>query len=70
MKRNVLLRLEYLGSDFEGWQIQARGRTVQGILRDRLTRFLKEDISPLGSGRTDAGVHALSQYANFSTRIP
>jgi tRNA pseudouridine38-40 synthase len=62
--------MEYLGSAFEGWQIQARGRTVQGILRETLTRFLREDINPLGSGRTDAGVHALSQYANFTTSNP
>jgi len=66
-KRNILLKLEYRGSDFEGWQMQARGRTVQGVLNEKLRLFLKEDIRPLGSGRTDAGVHALSQYANFVT---
>lgn len=66
-KRNILLKLEYRGTNFEGWQIQARGRTVQGVLSDKLRMFLKEDVKPLGSGRTDAGVHALGQYANFVT---
>lgn len=65
--RNILLRMEYCGTDFIGWQIQARGRTVQGVLKDRLRRFLREDITPIGSGRTDSGVHALAQYANFRT---
>jgi tRNA pseudouridine38-40 synthase len=65
--RNILLRLEYRGTDFSGWQIQAKGRTVQGVLAENLSRFLREDIIPLGSGRTDSGVHALAQYAGFRT---
>lgn len=67
VKRNFLLKLEYRGTDFEGWQIQAKGRTVQGILSDRLTKFIKERINLIGAGRTDSGVHALGQYANFTT---
>ncbi len=47
--------------------MQARGRTVQGVLSEKLRIFLKEDIKPTGSGRTDTGVHALAQYANFFT---
>ena len=66
-KRNILLKLEYRGSEFEGWQIQAKGRTVQGVLNEKLKMFLKEDNKPSGAGRTDAGVHALAQYANFAT---
>jgi len=66
-KRNILLKLEYRGSGFSGWQIQAGGRTVQGVLSEKLGMFLKEEIKPTGSGRTDTGVHALSQYANFHT---
>lgn len=66
-KRNILLKLEYRGSNFDGWQIQAKGRTVQGVLSEKLKMFLKEDVRPLASGRTDAGVHALAQYANFVT---
>jgi tRNA pseudouridine38-40 synthase len=65
--RNILLRMEYRGTDFAGWQIQARGRTVQGVLKENLQRFLREDVKPVGSGRTDSGVHALAQYANFRT---
>ncbi len=59
--------MEYRGTDFAGWQIQARGRTVQGVLKENLQKFLREDIKPIGSGRTDSGVHALAQYANFRT---
>jgi tRNA pseudouridine38-40 synthase len=65
--RNILLRMEYRGTDFAGWQIQAGARTVQGILKENLQKFLREDIKPIGSGRTDSGVHALAQYANFRT---
>ncbi len=59
------MKLEYCGTNFEGWQIQARGRTVQGVIRDCLGKFTKEEINLIGSGRTDSGVHALGQYANF-----
>lgn len=61
------MKLEYRGTDFNGWQIQAKGRTVQGVLSECLSRFLKEDIVPIGSGRTDSGVHALAQYTGFRT---
>jgi tRNA pseudouridine38-40 synthase len=70
MKRNFLLKLEYCGTDFDGWQIQARGRTVQGVVRDCLSKFTGEPISLTGAGRTDSGVHALGQYANFVTAKP
>lgn len=66
-KRNILLKLEYFGKDFAGWQIQANSRTVQGVLKDNLERFLRHKVKITGSGRTDAGVHALAQYANFHT---
>lgn len=65
--RNILLRMEYCGTDFAGWQIQAAARTVQGVLKENLQKFLREGIKPIGSGRTDSGVHALAQYANFRT---
>lgn len=70
MKRNFLLKIEYCGTKFEGWQIQARGRTVQGVLRDCLSRFTREKINLVGAGRTDSGVHALGQYANFIISVP
>jgi len=65
MKRNVKLKLEYDGTDFSGWQRQPNLRTVQGEIEDKLKEILKEDITLIGSGRTDSGVHALEQVANF-----
>lgn len=70
MKRNLLLKIEYAGTEFEGWQIQAKGRTVQGILRECLSKLTREKINPIGSGRTDSGVHAFAQYASFITESP
>lgn len=66
-RRNILLKLEYCGANFAGWQYQENGRTVQGVLKDNLEKFLQHKIKLIGSGRTDAGVHALAQYANFAT---
>ncbi len=65
--RNILLKLEYRGGGFLGWQQQARGRTVQGVLRESLEKFLRHKVKLTGSGRTDTGVHALAQYANFQS---
>jgi tRNA pseudouridine38-40 synthase len=66
-RRNILLKLEYKGTNFAGWQIQATDRTVQGVLKEILEKFLRHPIKLTGAGRTDAGVHALSQFANFET---
>jgi tRNA pseudouridine38-40 synthase len=67
--RNILLKLEYDGSDFAGWQVQAAGRTAQGVVKENLERFLRHDVKLTGSGRTDSGVHASAQYANFGTTV-
>tara|TARA_Y100000588_G_C14195828_1_gene900131 strand:+ start:133 stop:918 length:786 start_codon:yes stop_codon:yes gene_type:complete len=67
-QRTFRLLLEYDGSDFAGWQIQARGRTVQGELARALEIFFEEPICPVGSGRTDAGTHAQGQVAHFAVR--
>lgn len=67
MTRNIKLRIEYDGTDFSGWQVQPKLRTVQGEIQEKLKTILKQDISLVGSGRTDAGVHALGQVANFRT---
>jgi tRNA pseudouridine38-40 synthase len=64
------LKLEYQGTNFVGWQWQATGRTVQGEIKRNLEKFLRHDIKLTGSGRTDSGVHAISQYANFMTTNP
>ena len=65
--RAIRLLIEYDGSDFVGWQVQAHGRTVQGELASALGILLRENIVPVGSGRTDAGTHALGQVAHFHT---
>ena len=65
--RTLRLDLEYDGSGFVGWQSQAHGRTVQGELQHALRRLLQEEVTPVGSGRTDAGTHALGQVAHIHT---
>ncbi|MCH7673705.1 tRNA pseudouridine(38-40) synthase TruA [candidate division KSB1 bacterium] len=65
--RNIKLVLEYDGTDFCGWQLQPKDRTVQGVLQSSLKQLLRELPTIYASGRTDAGVHALGQVANFKT---
>ncbi len=62
------IHIEYLGTQFVGWQIQKNGLSVQEVLEKVLSRFLKENIKIIGSGRTDAGVHASEQSAHFKTK--
>ncbi len=66
--RNIKLMIEYDGTDFVGWQIQAYGRTVQEEIEKALGQILQEKVSVIGAGRTDAGVHARGQVANFRTQ--
>ena len=70
--RNWKLTIAYDGTDFRGWQVQPGERTVQGELQSALGRIVGESPLPQGSGRTDAGVHALAQVASFplQARIP
>jgi tRNA pseudouridine38-40 synthase len=65
--RNLKLILSYDGSDFAGWQVQPDAMTVQGTLASAIGRITGEKVLPQGSGRTDAGVHALAQVATFAT---
>ncbi len=65
MKINYKITIEYLGTGFVGWQIQKRGKSVQSIIEKALSKVLKRNIKVIGSGRTDAGVNALEQTANF-----
>jgi tRNA pseudouridine38-40 synthase len=65
--RNLKLILSYDGSDFAGWQVQPDAVTVQGTLASAIGRITGENVLPQGSGRTDAGVHALAQVATFAT---
>jgi len=65
---NLKLTIEYDGTDYAGWQTQhAKHRTIQQVIEDTLHTILRQDIKLIGSGRTDAGVHALGQVANFKT---
>jgi len=65
--RNLKLILSYDGSDFAGWQVQPGALTVQCVLVSAIGRITGEKVLPQGSGRTDAGVHALAQVATFVT---
>ena len=70
--RNIRLLLAYDGTDFLGWQRQsenARARTVQGVIEEALEKLHKKPVALTGSGRTDTGVHAAGQVANFYTAI-
>ena len=60
--------IEYLGTPFVGWQIQKKGNTVQKVIQFVLSKLLKQKIILHGSGRTDAGVHALEQSAHFDVK--
>jgi len=68
--RNIKLTLEYDGTAFAGWQIQPHKITVQQVVQDTLRRITQEDIKLVGASRTDAGVHALGQVAQFRTQSP
>ena len=70
MTRSLRLTLAYDGTDFSGWQVQPDAATVQGTLASAIGRLTGENVLPQGSGRTDAGVHALAQVATFATASP
>jgi len=65
--RNLRLKLSYDGAEFAGWQVQPGRATVQGALASAIGRLSGENVLPQGSGRTDAGGHALAQVASFPT---
>ena len=65
--RTIKLIIEYDGSNYLGWQVQPNGQTIQGVIQDRLKRLTGESSQLIGSGRTDARVHALRQVAHFKT---
>jgi tRNA pseudouridine38-40 synthase len=70
VSRNLKITLAYDGSEFHGWQVQPGFPTVQGVLAECLGRITGESVLPQGSGRTDAGVHALAQVASVRLNSP
>lgn len=70
MLRNFKLVLAYDGADFYGWQVQPGLRTIQGVLSDAVQRITGDRVLPQGSGRTDAGVHALGQVVSLAISSP
>ncbi|MBL7081409.1 MAG: tRNA pseudouridine(38-40) synthase TruA [Candidatus Omnitrophica bacterium] len=71
MLRNIKLIVQYEGTNYQGWQIQnssqSRKKTLQETIQNSLKQILQERIKLIGSGRTDSGVHARAQVANFKT---
>ena len=62
---NIKITVEYDGTNYHGWQVQANGETIQANIERALSTFFGTSVHITGSGRTDAGVHALGQVANF-----
>jgi tRNA pseudouridine38-40 synthase len=63
--RNIKLEIQFDGTDYHGWQTQKQDRTVQKTVQDCVSQIVNSDVKLHGSGRTDTGVHALGQVANF-----
>ena len=60
--------IEYEGTNFRGWQVQKKGKTVQGLLQEKISKLLNEKIIIYGAGRLDVGVHAKEQSAHFDCK--
>ena len=62
------IAIEYVGTNFIGWQIQSKGKSIQKLIQINLSKLLKEKVLLIGSGRTDSGVHATEQSAHFDSK--
>ncbi len=60
--------IEYVGTNFRGWQVQTKGKTIQGLIQDKISKLLREKIILFGAGRLDKGVHATEQSAHFECK--
>ena len=60
--------VEYVGTNFHGWQIQKKNQSIQNVIQTKISKLLKEKVNLVGSGRTDAGVHAREQSAHFDCK--
>ena len=67
-RRNIRLTLEYDGTRYHGWQRQKNALSLQEVIESALAQLTGEAVRLIGSGRTDAGVHARGQVANFVTK--
>lgn len=65
---NYLIKIEYDGSEFVGWQYQINGESIQNKIEKALLKIFNHKIRIIGAGRTDKGVHAFGQHANFKTK--
>ena len=65
---NYLIKIEYDGTKFVGWQSQKNGKSIQDTIEIALKKILKKNTKIMGAGRTDKGVHAASQFANFKSK--
>ena len=69
MIQNYKLIISYDGTDYHGWQRQPKKRTIQGLIEENLGKITQKKMTVIGAGRTDAGVHAQGQVANFKGNI-
>ncbi len=69
MLENYRIEISYDGADYHGWQRQPKKKTIQGSLEKAVSKIAKREISVIGAGRTDAGVHAMAQVANFLAEL-
>ena len=65
---NYLIKIEYDGTNYVGWQNQKNGISIQQVIESVLKKVLKTKVKIIGAGRTDKGVHAYGQYANFKIK--
>src|SRR5690606_27321464 len=66
---NYKLTIAYDGTHYSGWQIQPNAKSIQQIIQEAIHKIIRQEVTLIGSGRTDAGVHALGQVAHFKCNL-